>query len=369
VIRPANDDAIDDAMSRTEFVVRVSIVFALVLVPILILRLFDVILIGVGALLIATALKLGSEPFIRLKLPQPLALILSGLLIIGLLGGASYLFGTKMAAELQDVLRRVEAAQGSITQALHGSALGKLLLSHVSTATFSLSSIIGNVFSTSTSLSEAIVVGVFAGVYLAIQPNLYRRGFVNLMPHHWRANALETIDHIGQALRLWLLGQIIQMILIGVLAGLATFIIGLPSPFALGLIAGVAEFIPYLGPILSAVPALLVAATAGVHAVLWTLVAYFLIHQIEGELIAPLVQRRMVSVPPVVFLMSVVTLTYLFGWIAIIFAAPLVVIICVIIIKLYIRDCLGDSMRLPGESGQIHKAPKLTNVFNEADKL
>jgi predicted PurR-regulated permease PerM len=120
----------------------------------------------------------------------------------------------------------------------------------------------------------------------------------------------------------------------------------------LGLIAGVAEFIPYLGPIISAVPALLVAATVGTHAVLWTLLAWFIIHQIEGELIAPLVQRSMVFVPPVVMLMSVVTLTYLFGWVAIIFAAPIAVIVCVAVIKLYVRDSLGDWLPIPGETGR-----------------
>jgi predicted PurR-regulated permease PerM len=339
-------------MSRTEFAIRVLIVLALLLVPILIFRLFDVILIGVGAILIATALKLGSEPFRLLKVPEKLALILSGLVIVGVLGGAGYLFGTKMVAELQDVLHRVQAAQGSLTQSLHASAFGKLILSHVSTETLSLPSLIGNIFSVSSSFFEAVVVSVFAGVYLTVQPALYRGGFLRLLPQSWRPNARETVDHLGHALRLWLLGQLIQMALIGLLSTLAAFAIGLPSPLALGLIAGVAEFIPYLGPVIAAVPALLVAATVGTHAVLWTLAAYFLIHQVEGELIAPLVQRSMVFVPPVVLLMSVVTLTYLFGWIAIIFAAPIAVIVCVAVSKLYVRDCLGDWMPLPGETGR-----------------
>ena len=339
-------------MSRKEFAIRVVIVIALLLVPILVYRLFDVVLIGVGALLIATLLRLGSEPLRRLKLPQPIALALSGLAIIVILGGASYLFGTKMMVEMKDVLRRVESAQGSLMHALNASSFGKLVLSHVSSGNVSLPSLISNIFSVSSSFLEAVVVSVFTGIYLTAQPRLYRRGVSRLLPEPWRDEAVETIDHLGHALRLWLLGQLIQMVIIGLLSTLAAFAIGLPSPLAIGLIAGVAEFIPYLGPIISAVPAVLVAATVNGSAIVWTIVAWLLIHQLEGELIAPLVQRSMVFMPPVVMLMSVATLTYLFGWMAIIFAAPITVIVCVAVIKLYVRDSLGNWMPLPGETGQ-----------------
>ena len=74
-------------------------------------------------------------------------------------------------------------------------------------------------------------------------------------------------------------------------ATLAVWLIGLPSPLALGVIAGLAEFVPYVAPIVAAVPALLVATTQGANAVLWTAIAYILIHQLEGNLIAPLIQR------------------------------------------------------------------------------
>lgn len=339
-------------MSRKEFAVRVVIAIALVLVPILVYRLFDVILIGVGAVLIATVLRLGTEPLRRLNVPEKLALALSGVAVIVILGGASYLFGTKMLGEMKDVLNRVQSAQGSLMHTLNASAFGKLVLSHVSSGNVSLPSLIGNIFSLSSSFLEAVIVCVFTGIYLAAQPRLYYRGFCRLLPESWRDEAMETIDHLGHALRLWLLGQFIQMIIIGILSTLAAFAIGLPSPLAIGLIAGVAEFIPYLGPIISAVPAVLVAATVNGSAIVWTIVAWLLIHQVEGELIAPLVQRSMVFMPPVVMLMSVATLTYLFGWMAIIFAAPITVIVCVSIIKLYVRDSLGNWMALPGETGR-----------------
>jgi predicted PurR-regulated permease PerM len=86
-----------------------------------------------------------------------------------------------------------------------------------------------------------------------------------------------------------MLGQLMQMFLIGVMSTAAVWVIGLPSPLALGVLAGGAELVPYLGPIIAAIPAILVAATTGLYAVLWTATAYFLIHQIEGNLVVPLI--------------------------------------------------------------------------------
>jgi len=126
----------------------------------------------------------------------------------------------------------------------------------------------------------------------------------------------------------------------------AVWIIGVPSPLALGLIAGIGEFIPYVGPLLAAVPALLVALTKSPEATLWTAVAYLIIHQIEGNIVAPLIQRRMVSIPPAVMLLGIVAITYLFRATAIIFAAPIVVVIFAGVTLLYVQDTLGERTAL-----------------------
>src|SRR5205814_419836 len=106
-------------------------------------------------------------------------------------------------------------------------------------------------FSMSTSFLEALIIAIIAGVYLAVQPSLYRTGLCKMFPLRWRPNARETVEDVAMALRLWLLGQLLQMLLIGALSVFAVWLIGLPSPLALGFIAGLLEFIPYLGPILS----------------------------------------------------------------------------------------------------------------------
>jgi predicted PurR-regulated permease PerM len=328
---------------------RAVIFVSVALVPILVWYLFDVILIGMGAILFAELLQVCAEPFEWIRLPRSITLVLSALVIICVVGGAIYLFGTGVASELQEVIRRVEAARSTIDTTLKGSGLGKMILRNAQGINIPVTKFVGQIFGGGASFVAGIVVMVFTGVYLAAQPSLYRRGLGMLFPLRWRVNANQTINYIAGALRLWLLGQLIEMVIIGVLSGFAVWLIGLPSHIALGVIAGVAEFVPYLGPILAAIPALLVAITVNLQAVLWTLLAYVLIHQAEGHLIMPLIQRRMVYIPPALMLLSIVTISFLFGPLALVFAAPMTVVLFVVVAKLYVRDSLEEQVSIPGE--------------------
>jgi predicted PurR-regulated permease PerM len=339
-------------MTTVEFFKRAVIVLLIALVPVLIWFLFDVILIALGAVIVAVLLRLVAEPFGRwCNLPQIVSLMFSGLVIIGVLTAAGYLFGTQISAEFKDVVYRASAALTAITTRLQASDTGKLVLAHVQGGDgFSIPDLLSRVFSISIRFLEALVVTVIAGFYLAAEPRLYRRGLGKLFPRDWRPNVNETLDDIGQGLRLWLIGELIQMALIGALATVAVWLIGLPSPLGLGVIAGLAEFVPYLGPIIAAIPAILLATTKGFDAVLWTTLAYLLIHQIEGNLVTPLIQRHMIVIPPAVMLLGIVTILFVFGGASVIFAGPIAVIVFITIKKLYVHDGLGEETYLPGES-------------------
>jgi predicted PurR-regulated permease PerM len=338
-------------MTTTEFFWRTVIFISVALVPILIWFLFDVILIVVGAILIAVLLRLVAEPFIRWgKLPEPVALILSGAFTIAVVGGAGYLFGSQIEAEFNDVVQRANDALTQIMKQLQGSQSGKLVLAHIQGGSgFSLPSVLGSLFTVSVRFLEGLVVTVIGGFYLAAQPELYRSGLAKLFPRRLRKEANETLYDIGLALRLWLIADLIQMVVIGMLTTGAVWLIGLPSPLALGVIAGLAEFVPYLGPIVAAIPAILVAATQGMDAVLWTAIAYLVIHQIEGNVVAPLIQRQLIFIPPAVMLLAIVTVLFVFGDFSVIFAGPIAVIIFVAVNKLYVRDSLHEEAVLPGE--------------------
>jgi predicted PurR-regulated permease PerM len=344
-------------MSRAEFIKRAFIAVAIGLAPILVWYLFDVILITMGALLISELLNICATPLRHwFKLPDSVSLSLSGLMILAVLGGAAYLFGTHMAAELQDVIQRAASGQNSIVNAIQGSQFGKLISSHIQ-SNGDLFRTIPYVFTVSAGFFAGILVTAVVGVFFAVQPSLYKVGLVQLFPRQMQKDAEETIEDVAAALRLWIMGQLMQMVVIGLLSTFAVWIIGLPSALALGIIAGVAEFIPYLGPIIAAIPAVLVAATQSFDAVIWTAIAYFAIHQAEGNLVMPFIQRHMIYIPPAVILLAIAAIGSLFGPMAITLASPIAVVLVVLIKKLYVRDTLGGSTQLPGEPSREH-APR-----------
>ena len=119
---------------------------------------------------------------------------------------------------------------------------------------------------------------------------------------------------------------------------------------ALGLIAGLLEFVPYVGPIVTAVPTMAVAAAEEPTKALWVAGLFLLIQQIEGNLIMPLVQQRTVDLPPVLTIFAVVAFATLFGVLGLLFATPLAVVCFVLVKKLWVRDTLDEETKLPGET-------------------
>lgn len=211
-------------------------------------------------------------------------------------------------------------------------------------------------FRISTAFLAAVVIAIVVGAFIAADPALYREGLSLLFPKPHRKCADETIVDLAGALRLWILGQLIEMALVGVMVGVAVWLVGLPSPYALGAIACVAQFVPYIGPIVAMIPSVLVATTVSWTALAWTIGAYLLIHQIDGYVVMPIIQQRMVSVPPALMLLSIVAFGKAFGATATVFAAPITVLLYVLVTKLYVRDTLHEKVAVPGESDA--QAPK-----------
>ncbi|MGZ5822679.1 MAG: AI-2E family transporter [Hyphomicrobium sp.] len=209
-----------------------------------------------------------------------------------------------------------------------------------------------NAFSWGTTIfgaAAALVVVIVAGIYIAVSPEVYRDGFVMLFPKPMQAQIAETLDDAGEALRLWLGGQLLAMIMVGILIGVGLALVGVPSALALGLIAGVTEFIPIVGPVIGAVPALLLASTGGWHTVAWTLAVLVVVQQIESNLIMPLVAGRAVALPPAVGLFAVVAIGVLFGPLGLLLGYPLAVVTDVAVRKLYVRATLGEKVEVAGE--------------------
>ena len=132
------------------------------------------------------------------------------------------------------------------------------------------------------------------------------------------------------------------MLCVGVVTATGLTLLGIPLALALGVLAGLLNFIPYLGPILSGGPAVLIAFTQSPADALNTLLFFVAIQNLEGYALTPMLQRRSVSIPPALGILAIVGLAALFGTYGVLFATPLLLVIMVLVRMLYVEDALGD---------------------------
>lgn len=202
---------------------------------------------------------------------------------------------------------------------------------------------------TVTSLTDLFVV-LIIGIYLALRPSLYYNGLLRLFPPARQARADMIAHEAADAVRRWLTGRAISMSLVGLGSLIGLWAIGIPFPMSLALLAGVLTFIPYLGALVSAVPALLIAGMHGFWPMLYVGVLYLVLHLIEGYVLAPLIQRRAASIAPA-FLLSVQVLGgAVAGVLGIALATPIALVIAVVIQLSYVRDVIGEKPHLPGNA-------------------
>ncbi len=205
-----------------------------------------------------------------------------------------------------------------------------------------LASPVATVLGSTLSVIAGIVIIIVTALYMAGSPDLYVRGFLHLIPIRRRPRVLEAMAGVGRSLQLWTLGQLVDMLTVGVLAAVGLMLVGVPAPYALGVLSGLLTFIPYFGAILAAVPAVLVALTVGWKTAIWALGVYTLCHCVEGYLVGPLVQRRLLELPPALTVMSMTFFGTLFGVLGLALGTPLAATALVVVRLLYVEDGLED---------------------------
>jgi predicted PurR-regulated permease PerM len=189
------------------------------------------------------------------------------------------------------------------------------------------------------------IVIVCLGLFFAGQPASYRDGALSLVPLRVRPRMREVMNEMGQVLRSWLLGQLVRSAVVAGVLAATLHALGVPGAGLLGLQAGVANFIPYLGPLIAALPVALVAMPLGLTTLAWVMAIYFLIQTIEGFVIAPLIQKGSVNVPPAWTLFAIVLFGAMFGAMGVALAAPLLAVGRVAALRLYVEDWLQDRQR------------------------
>jgi predicted PurR-regulated permease PerM len=338
-------------MRRTSAAIGLAVlIVVLVLLAIFASRPLLVLFAGV---LLAVLLRALADVLVRYAhVSRGLALGLVAVLLFGLVAGSIWFFTKAASAQFEQLGGSLTSVWHEIERELGAYARVREHLQHLY-GSGGDSDALGRMAGRALAALSALVVSIFVGLYLAADPSLYRRGFLHLVPKRSRRRAEDVLDAMERGLRGWLLGTLFNMIVVGTVTTVALWAIGTPLALALGIIAFFLEFIPYLGPIASAVPAMLVAATVSPAHVFYTALLYLAIHAGEGYLLAPLVYQRSIALPPAVRVAAQLLLGTFFGVLGLMFATPLTACALLLVQRIYVEDALGDPVterRVPPRS-------------------
>jgi predicted PurR-regulated permease PerM len=204
-------------------------------------------------------------------------------------------------------------------------------------------------FSSTVAVLGGLIVMLFVAIFVAVDPGLYHRGLMHLFPHQARDRAGEVLSLTATTLRRWLLMQMIGMLVIGVVTTGALLLLDVKGAIALGIIAAILEFIPYVGPILSAVPAIAMGLLDGPEKAIYVALAYIAIQQLEGTVLQPFLMKEGLELPPVMTILGQALFSLVFGFLGLLLAVPLMATVMVPVKLLYVRDVVGDDVSMPGE--------------------
>lgn len=308
----------------------------------------QILLLAFAGVLLAVMLRAPAHWLHRhLRLPEKLSLFLEIVIALGLMALVVWLAAPSVAEQITLLQQEIPRAFRQVGTTLQDSGIGRAVAGLLPNgedipwgklagrAAGLLSNVAGVIF--------AAVVFLVVGLFLAINPSVYRENLILLVPPPRRERARDLLAEMADTLRSWLFGRLVGMAFIGVATGIGLWILGAPLALALGVLAGLLAFIPNLGPVLSAVPAVLVSMTQG-----WTQVAlvvglYVVLQAIDNNVVTPLIEQRMVNLPPALTALSQILLGLLFGVLGLFLATPITACAVILIRKVYVEDTLGEA--------------------------
>jgi predicted PurR-regulated permease PerM len=336
--------------------VYVGVAVTVVIVLVLLWYAIDVVLLAFIGVLFAILLRAPADWLVeRFGLGERTALLIVGCVLLAVLALGGIYFGRGIASQALALVDRIPEIVASFKEQLSQSELGARALALAeSGGVFAgedgsqfLGRGLGLIGSTFGALANVLIV-VFFAVFMAADPRAYVEGSLHLFARRKRERMREVLHEIGRVLRRWLVGQSLLAACVALLTGAGLLLLGAPFPFALGLLAGLMEFVPYVGPFLAAVPAILVGFSEGPQLALYIGLLFLGIQLTESYVLAPLVQHRAVHLPPAAVLFAQVLMGAIVGALGVAVATPLAAAVMVAVSMLYVEDALGDQNAKPG---------------------
>lgn len=318
----------EDFKRRAIFVIAVCAAVAVAATFVWMARVILLLLFAglIGALLLTTAANWTQQ---KLKLRRSLALVTVVASFAICLGLGIWIRGPALAQQFSDLQINLPSAAHKVLMGLQAQGWASWLLSHLADQTqlsdglaYAITRIGGVVVTTASTLVGLFVV-VAVSLYVAAEPSSYLRGLRRITPLAYRMKLDECLASATQMLQSWLIAKAISMVTIGILVAVGLWSLQIPLAGTLGMIAGLLTFIPNLGPVISFLPAGLLAFAISPTKGVLTILLFCTAHLLEGNVITPLLERKIVTLPPALTLAVQLLLASVTGAIGVALAAPL----------------------------------------------
>lgn len=305
----------------------------------------------VAVLLNGASVRLGHRLHLSYRFALPLVLLLA----IAGIGLTGFLLAPQIAEQVDELLTAIPSAIQQLRTYVERYGWLRTLASELpppeklASAASNMLSQARLIFAGALGVVANVAIILFLALYLAAQPDVYLRGVLALLPERMTRRGAEVMQELGDTLWLWLFGKIISMVVVGITTAIGLTLLDVPLAMTLGIVAGLFDFIPYIGPILAGVPATLIAFTDSPMLALYVMLLFIAIQMMEGYLLTPLVERKTVSLPPALTITTQVLMSIPFGLMGVALASPLAAVLYVLIAMLYVQDVLGKNVQTPSE--------------------
>jgi predicted PurR-regulated permease PerM len=329
------------------YIRRLLLTIVIVAIAAALYRAGNLLILAFGSMLGAIAIHAIAELYReRVRMTDRGALVAAFVTALGLIGFLGWLFGVAFREQVNALVTTLPGLLDQLAAWASQSPVGAKIVDAVQAA-YAGSKVAQDIGGLVTGAGEVLLNALLflvGALFFAADPKVYERGFLFLVPQSKRAAIEDALFDVASTLRLWLRAQLIQMTTMGVLVGIGLWLADVPSAAALGLLAGLSEFIPYVGPTAAMLPALGLAAAHGSHSVVGTLVTYAVVRLVQTNFITPYVTSRVVAIPPAVTLFAILAIGAIFGLFGLFFSAALLVVIFTLVRSLYCREVLGEDV-------------------------
>lgn len=305
----------------------------------------DVLALVIVALFLAALIHPAARALARFKIPKGVTVIALYLTMFGIAALAVGLLLPPLIEQSSSLLGSLgkswNALSGSV-HALQDISVKYGLSDNVQAGVQSLEGQVTHaatgLFSTLTDLFGGLVgliVVLVMTYYMVVQEEEARNLFRDFIPEKYHTIGTTIIVRVEEKIGKWLLGQLSLCLIIGLMYYVGLMIVGINSALVLAFFGGFTEFIPYLGPILGAIPAVIFALSDSPIKALFALGVIIIIQQFEGHIIVPKVMQKAVGINPLVSIIALIVGGKLFGFIGILLAIPTATTVSVILTELY----------------------------------